>query len=148
MPSANKKKIENFISRTKIYLALIAILILIICVLEVKMIPVGILIYTLIILYTIWSNKKRRAELSEQLKDLTLDVNNTAKTTLINSPFPLVMCETTGNLIWKSQKFVSEFSETNIEDKLNEILNEIKLTIENSENKEKGNINLETKLRL
>ena len=146
MLSANKKKIEKYISKTKIYLVLIAILILIICILEIRMIPVGILLYTLIILYTVWSNKKRTAELSQQLRDLTLDVNNTAKTTLINSPFPLVMCETTGNIIWKSEKFVTEFSETNIEDRLNEILSEIKLTIENSENKQKGNINIETKI--
>ncbi len=146
MPSANNKKIEKFISKTKIYLIIIAILIITICILKVKLIPVGIGLYTIIILYAIWSNKKRKAEISEQLKDLTLDVNNTAKTTLINSPFPLVMIETTGNIIWKSEKYVSEFNETNIEDRLNEILKEIKLTIENSENKEKGNINIETKI--
>ena len=146
MPSANKNKIEKFISKTSLYLFLIAILIIIICVLEVKMIPVGIGLYTIIILYTILSNRKRKAEFSEQLKDLTLDVNNTAKTTLINSPFPLAMVETTGNIIWKSEKYVSEFNETNIEDRLDEILKEIKLTIENSENKEKGNIKLETRI--
>lgn len=146
MPSANKNKIEKFISKTSIYLLLIAILIITICVLEVKMIPVGIGLYTLVILYTIFSNKKRKAEFSEQLKDLTLDVNNTAKTTLINSPFPLVMVETTGNIIWKSEKYVSEFNETNIEDRLDEILKEIKLTIENSDKKEKGSINIETKI--
>ena len=135
MPSANKNKIEKFISKTSIYLLLIAILIIIICVLEVKLIPLGIGLYTVIILYTVLSNKRRKVAFSEQLKDLTLDVNNTAKTTLINSPFPLVMVETTGNIIWKSEKYVSEFSETNIEDRLDEILKEIKLTIENSENK-------------
>ncbi len=145
MPNGNKK-IEKYISRTKIYLVIIAILIAIICALQIRLIPAGIGLYTIILLYTNWSNKKRKAELSEQLKDLTLDVNNTAKTTLINSPFPLVMVETTGNLIWKSEKFVQEFNEVNINDRLNEILKDIKLTIENSENKEKGNIDLETKI--
>ncbi len=145
MPKGNKK-LERFISRTKIYLIIIAILIAIICVLNYRFIPVGIGVYTIIILYTIWSNKKRKAELSEQLKDLTLDVNNTAKTTLINSPFPLVMCETTGNIIWRSEKFVSEFSETNINDKINDILKDIKVTIETQENKEKGSINTECKI--
>ena len=113
MPSNNNKK-NWFISRTKIYLVIIAILIIGICVLNYKLIIPGIIIYALIIWYTMWSNKKRKAELSEQLKDLTLNVNTTAKTTLINSPFPLVIIETNGNVIWKSEKFVTEFENMNI----------------------------------
>ena len=78
MPSINNNA-ERFISKTKIYLIIIAILIAIICVLEIKFIPFGIILYILIVLYAVWSNKRRKTELSEQLKDLTLDVNNTKK---------------------------------------------------------------------
>ena len=99
MPNSNYKNWETFISRTKIYLIIIALLIIALCILNYKLILPGIIIYALIILYTLWSNKKRKAELSEQLKDLTLNVNTTAKTTLINSPFPLVIIETNGNVI-------------------------------------------------
>ena len=82
-----------------------------------------------------WTNKKRKAELSEQLKDLTLNVNTTAKTTLINSPFPLAIVETNGNVIWKSEKFVTEFEnlDINMNEYLSEIVRSIKLTIENSD---------------
>ena len=62
MPSNNNKK-NWFISRTKIYLVIIAILIIGICVLNYKLIIPGIIIYALIIWYTLWSNKKRNAEL-------------------------------------------------------------------------------------
>ena len=151
MPSNNNKK-NWFISRTKIYLVIIAILIIGICVLNYKLIIPGIIIYALIIWYTLWSNKKRKAELSEQLKDLTLNVNTTAKTTLINSPFPLVIIETNGNVIWKSEKFVTEFENMNINtnEYLTEIVKGIKLTIENSEDNklEKVRGNIETNVKI
>ena len=123
MPNNNYKNWESFISRTKIYLIIIALLMLVICIYDYRLIIPGILIYGIIIFYTIWSNKKRKAELSEQLKDLTLNVNTTAKTTLINSPFPLAIVETDGNLIWKSEKFVTEFEIPEVE--INEYITEI-----------------------
>ncbi len=146
MPSSNNINSEKFISKTKVYLIIIAILMVIICVFNYRLIPVGIALFTLILLYTNWTNKKRKAELSEQLKDLTLDVNETAKTTLINSPFPLAIIESSGNIIWKSEKFVIEFNDTNINDRIEDILKEIETTIENSENKNKGTINTEIEI--
>lgn len=146
MPSNNNINSEKFISKTKVYLIIIAILMVIICVFNYKLIPVVIALFTLILLYTNWTNKKRKAELSEQLKDLTLDVNETAKTTLINSPFPLAIIESSGNIIWKSEKFVIEFNDTNINDRIEDILKEIETTIDNSENKNKGIINTEIEI--
>ena len=135
MPNNNSKNWDSLISRTKIYLIIIALLIVCICVLNYRLIIPGIIIYALIIWYTMWTNKKRKAELSEQLKDLTLNVNTTAKTTLINSPFPLAIVETNGNVIWKSEKFVTEFEnlDINMNEYLSEIVRSIKLTIENSD---------------
>ncbi len=143
MPNGNNLNSETFVSKTKIYLILIALLMIIICIYNYRFIPIGICIYTLLIIYTTWTTKKRKSELSERLKDLTLNVNTTAKTTLINSPFPLVMVETNGNIIWKSEKFVTAFEDININDYLNEILSRIKDDIKKSEKKEKGNINTE-----
>ena len=135
MPNNNSKNWDSLISRTKIYLIIIALLIVCISVLNYRLIIPGITVYALIIWYTMWTNKKRKAELSEQLKDLTLNVNTTAKTTLINSPFPLAIVETNGNVIWKSEKFVTEFEnlDINMNEYLSEIVRSIKLTIENSD---------------
>ena len=135
MPNNNSKNWDSLISRTKIYLIIIALLIVCICVLNYRLIIPGIIAYGLVIWYTMWTNKKRKAELSEQLKDLTLNVNTTAKTTLINSPFPLAIVETNGNVIWKSEKFVTEFEnlDINMNEYLSEIVRSIKLTIENSD---------------
>ena len=146
MSSGNNINPEKFISKTIIYLVTIAILLIVICVLNYRLIPLALAIYTLLIVYTNWSNEVRKAEINEKLQDLTFDVNHTAKTTLINSPFPLVMVETNGNIIWKSAKFSLEFEESNVDNMLSEILSEIKNTINNSENKEKGSISTETKI--
>ena len=143
MPNGNNLNSETFVSKTKIYLTIIALLMIILCIYNYRFIPIGICIYTLLMIYTIWTTKKRKSELSERLKDLTLNVNTTAKTTLINSPFPLVMVETNGNIIWKSEKFVTAFEDININDYLNEILSRIKDDIEKNDKKEKGNINTE-----
>ena len=71
-------------------------------------------IFVLIVLYSYYTNNKRRSEISETLQDLTLTVDSAAKTSLINSPFPLVILEADGNIVWRSSKFTSEFANVDI----------------------------------
>lgn len=56
-----------------------------------------------------------------------------AKDTVKNSPFPLVIIETNGNMVWRSSKFVQEFANVDINNILRDLLKEIKLEIENNE---------------
>ncbi len=132
MPN-NKKVWERITSKTKAYLVIIGILLIIICALNINYIIPAVLTYIAILIYAYFSNKKRKAELSEHLQDLTFHVDKTAKNTLINSPFPLIIIETDGNIIWKSTKFVQEFANIDINNILNDLLKEIKLEIENNE---------------
>lgn len=140
MPNnSNKKIFEGLVSRTKIYLVLIAILLIILCILNIKYILPSILVYILILIYTYWSNKKRKTELSEHIQDLTFHVDKAAKNTMLNSPFPLIIAETNGNILWRSTKFNQEFANIDIINILNDLLKEIKLEIENNpENPEKN----------
>ena len=137
MPNNNRKGFDKLVSKTKIYLVIIAILLIALCYYEVNFITPAILMYVLILMYAYWTNNKRKAELSEHIKDLTLTVDNAAKSTLINSPFPLVIIETDGNIIWKSSKFINEFANVDINNYLNNIVREIKLEIENANEKYK-----------
>ncbi len=132
MPN-NKKIWERITSKTKIYLVIIGILLVIICALNINYTMPSVLAYMAILIYAYFSNKKRKAELSEHLQDLTFHVDKTAKNTLINSPFPLIIIETDGNVIWKSTKFVQEFANIDINNIINDLLKEIKLEIENNE---------------
>ena len=134
----NGKNFDRMISKTKIYLIIIAILLVVLCFYEIRFITPSIILYILIVLYAYWTNNKRKAELSEHIKDLTLTVDNAAKSTLINSPFPLVIVETDGNIIWKSSKFIHEFANIDINNYLNNIVKEIKLELENSSEEEQN----------
>ncbi len=138
MPNnTNRKIFDKLVSKTKIYLIIIAILLIVLCCYEINFITPAILVYILILMYAYWTNNKRKAELSEHIKDLTLTVDNAAKSTLINSPFPLIIIETDGNIIWKSSKFIHEFASIDINNYLNNIVKEIKLEIENGSEEDK-----------
>ena len=147
MKNNNSKKIfEGLISRTKIYLVLIAILLIVICILDFRYFTPSIVLYVLILAYTYWSNQKRRTELSDHLQDLTLNVDKLAKDTVRNSPFPLVIIETNGNMVWKSSKFVQEFANVDIINILGDLLKQIKLEIENNEENEEKSIHKELEI--
>lgn len=135
----NIKLFDGLVSKTKAYLVIIAILLIALCFYEVKLILPSIFIYFLILIYTYWTNKKRKAELSEHIKELTINVDKVSKRTLINSPFPLIIVETDGNVIWKSTKFVEEFANIDINSYLTTIVRDLKLEIENSNEKDKKN---------
>ena len=139
MPS-NKKIFDKLISRVKIYLVIIAILLTIICINNVNFIMPSILFYALIVGYAYWSNQKRKEELSEHIEHLTFSVDKAAKGTLINSPFPLIILETNGNVILKNEKFSKEFINIDINNYLENILKELKQEIENGELEENRNI--------
>lgn len=137
--NSNRKIFDGLVSRTKAYLVVIAILLIVLCIFETRLIIPAIILYALILMYSHWTNEKRTAELSEHIKELTINVDKVSKRSLINSPFPLVIIETDGNIIWKSTKFVQEFANVDINNALSDIIKDIKLEIENSSEKNKTN---------
>ena len=136
----NNRFLEKITSRTKIYLAIIALLLIIICINKPVFIAPGIILFILIFIYSYWTNSKRNAELSRQIQNLTMTMDGTAKKSLINSPFPLIIIETTGNIIWKSSKFVYEFANIDINNYLIDILEEIEEDIEAQQDKKQKTI--------
>ena len=129
-----KLNLDKLISKTKIYLVVIAIILVILCVVEPKAIIPSILAYIAIFVYTIWSNNKRKTEISEHINELTVSVDKAAQSTIINSPFPLVVLETNGNIIWKSSNFIKEFANIDTGTTLTDVIKELKLKIENGRN--------------
>ena len=128
MPKKDKSFI-NLVSRTKIYLVVIAILLIMLCVKDSTFIVPSICIYALIVIYSLWTNSKRIDEISKHIQDVTFNVDSTIKNSLVNSPFPLIIMETDGNVIWKSSKVVSEFANIDITNILKSLAKEIKLDI-------------------
>ena len=149
MQNSNRKLFDSLVSRTKIYLLIIFILLVVICIFNNKMIIPSIITFVAIIGYTYFANNKRKSEISEHLQDLTLNVNSAAKNSLIHSPFPLIIVETDGNIIWKSTKFVSEFANININNYVNELVSDINKEIQQRKDKKDksivSNIKIENK---
>lgn len=135
MQSPNRKVFDNLVSRTKIYLVIILLLLVYICIKENALILPSIIVFLVIMFYAYFANNKRKSEISETLQDLTLTVDSTAKSSLINSPFPLVILETDGNIVWKSSKFVTEFQNIQINHYIDDLVYDIKNDIEKEENK-------------
>ena len=127
MPGNNNRKLfDNLVSRTKIYLVIIFLLLVILSYLKTSLIIPSIIIYVLVLGYTYFANNKRKSEISEQLQDLTLTVDSAAKSSLINAPFPLIIIETDGNIVWKSSKFITEFANIDINNYINDLTMDIK----------------------
>ena len=131
MQNNNRKVFDTLISRTKIYLVIIFLLLVIICVENIKYIIPSAIVYAFIVGYTLYADSKRKSEISETLQDLTLNVDSAAKTSLINSPFPLIILDTDGSVIWRSSKFTSEFANIDINTYIDDLTIEIKEEIEN-----------------
>lgn len=130
MQKTNRKVLETLVSRTKIYLSIIFILLAYIAIKNTYMIIPSIVIFLLIVIYSYYTNNKRKSEISETLQDLTFKIDTVAKTSLINSPFPLVILETDGNIVWRSARFVSEFANIDINSYVKEWTSDIKKEIE------------------
>ena len=146
MQSNNRKVFETLVSRTKIYLAIILVLLIVICIENVSMIIPSALVYALVVGYTYYANKKRKSEISETLQDLTLTVDTAAKTSLINSPFPLIILETDGNVIWRSTKFTTEFANIDINTYMSDLILDIKDEIEKK--KQNGNKDIVKEMKI
>ena len=141
MSENNSRKVfDSLVSRTKIYLVIILILFILISVFKPILIIPSIILYISILCYTYFANNKRKSEISEQLQDLTLTVDSAAKSSLINSPFPLVILETNGNVVWKSSKFVTEFVDIDMNNYINDLIIDIKDEIEKSDNKKRKSV--------
>ncbi len=132
--SKNKMNLDELISRTKVYLIIIAIILIVLSIIEPKAIVPSIVFYALVLLYSVWSSKKRKAEITKHIDELTLNVDKAAQSTIINSPFPLVVVETSGNIIWKSSNFIKTFANIDIGTYLSDIIKELKQKIDKDNN--------------
>lgn len=132
MQNNNMNMFENIETKAKVYLAIIAVALILLCINVPAYIIPSIIIYIAIIIYTMWIYNKRKYEISSYLNELTLNVDSAAKNTLINSPFPLIVLETDGNVIWRSSKFNKEFANVGINNYVDDITKEIKVDIDNN----------------
>ena len=133
--SNDKKTIEKLTSRVKIYLVIIALLFILICTYDIKWVIPSIVLYILIILYTMWSNTKKKTEIETHIEEVAWGMNSTVRNTLNKSSIPLLVIETDGDVIFRNQKFNKEFKDVDVITYVDSLIKEIKLEIENNNDK-------------
>ncbi len=133
MPKDTKKSFDTILTKTKIYLVVIAILLIILCIQNIIFIIPSVVGYGLLLVYTFWKDSKNKNELDKHIQELTFNVDTIAKNALINSPFPLVIVESDGNITWKSVSYINEFGNTDVNNTIAEIVKGLQL--ETEENK-------------
>ena len=136
MSDLNANFVGKILSKVKIYLIIVIILSILLCISNTIWIIPSIILNLLLIIYTFWENGRKKNELVNHIEEITMDVSTASKSTLVNSPIPLVLIETDGNIIWRSKKFTEVFSDEQMNTYLNPIVKEIKLDIENTGSQE------------
>ncbi len=135
MPNNTKKTFQTILTKIKIYLIIIAIVLIILCVQNPIFIGPSIILYGILLAYHFSTENRNKNELDKHIQELTFNVDTIAKNTLINAPFPLVITEDDGNIIWKSVNFISEFGNIDIKPTITEIVQTSKMQAENVEEK-------------
>ena len=133
MPNSNGKILDKLTRKSWPYLIVIAIILAILCVYDLRWLVPSIALLATLILNSYISQTKKRDEIVNHIESITSDVNSVSKSNLINSPIPLVLMKTDGHIIWRSRTFTEEFQNVNMNNYLTPIVKEIKLDLEKDE---------------
>ena len=126
MIDKEKKTLNRFASRTKIYLIVIAVLLILLCIKNSSCIIPSIFFYIVLLGYAYFTNNKGKNEINEHIQDITLNTDRAAKKTIIDSPFALIIASTNGEIIWKNNKFSKEFANLSVNEQIKILMQEIK----------------------
>ena len=97
---------DNFIANNKVYMFIIAILIIIIF--SYNHVKVGIvltLIYFLLLFYNFKNTGIKKTELKKFIEDFSVKMDNAFKSSLMNLPFPMMVLSNKGEVLWYNQNF-------------------------------------------
>lgn len=132
MSDSNGNFIEKIIAKVRIYLVIIFVLCVGLCIYDWHWILPSIILFVAVSVYTFLENGRKKNEIVNHIEEITSDVSSAGKSTLVNSPIPLVIIETDGSIIWRSKKFTEIFRNVEVNTYLNLMVKEIKLDIENN----------------
>ena len=101
-------KYNYFITGNKVYMVIIALLILIL--MEYGHMIVGIIavcLYTFLVIYNIKNTKNKKSKWKKFIEDFSSQLDIATRNTLVKLPFPLVIIKITGDVLWYNQNFSS-----------------------------------------
>src|SRR5699024_6222052 len=102
----NNRKFRNLlIPDTKIYLWIIAILVGIIFFYNIQIAIIGALLLVYLISYNWRIIREKKIQLREYVENLSMNIDMAIPKTLLDLPFPLVILEEDGTIMWYNPQF-------------------------------------------
>ena len=149
MKDRDKKNLNRFVSRTKIYLVVIFVLLVLLCLKNNSYMIPSVIFYVILLVYAYFTNNKGKNEINEHIQDITLNTDRAAKKTIMDSPFALAIASTRGETIWKNNKFSKEFANISMNEQIKNLMQEVKNDIQTNKTLDmhlfEKNINVEEK---
>ncbi|WPC41899.1 DHH family phosphoesterase [Clostridium sp. JS66] len=100
------KKYNYFITSNKVYMIIIAILISVIIVYRHFYIGVVFIsLYMILVVYNMKNTKVRQTEWKKFIENFSSQLDNATRNTLVKMPFPLIMIDKKGEILWYNQKY-------------------------------------------
>ena len=109
----SKKILSTLIPQVSIHIWIILMLTVVIAVLDWMVAIPCFILFAYLAWHNIRTNYRRKAEISEFIENLNLNIDTATKDTLLNFPMPLVISEPDGSIIWYNSSFrdISEHTE-------------------------------------
>lgn len=106
---------NRFIKNNKIYMVIIAVLIIIIMFYRHIIIGIiAIVLYGFLTVYNIKNTRLRKDEWIKFIENFSSKLDIATRNTLVKLPFPLVIIRTDGNVLWYNQNFLKVLDEDDI----------------------------------
>jgi len=101
-------KYNYFITSSKMYMIIIAVLILILIIYGHTLIGIiSVSLYGLLVVYNIRNTKYRKTEWKKFIEDFSSKLDNATRTTLVKLPFPMIIVGADGDILWYNQNFLT-----------------------------------------
>jgi c-di-AMP phosphodiesterase-like protein len=108
-------KYDYFVVNNVLYMLIIALLIFIMFLYKLFFIAaIFLILYMFLILYNIKNIKLRKHQWKKFIEDFSLTLDSANKNTIIHLPFPLVIIDTKGKILWYNKNFSSIIKEEDV----------------------------------
>lgn len=114
MMMSNPKLMKLLKPDSKIYLWIIAILVMFLFMYNLFMGGVGVLLLIYLNVYNYRSNRTRNSRWQKYIENLSSDIDSAARYAILNMPLPLVLVDFDGKITWYNSKFVDMLEEGNL----------------------------------
>lgn len=117
-------KLKEFLPYDAVYLITIAVLTGFLLNYNLIAGMIGFVVFTLLIIYNIFSGRKRKKEWNRLLENISTNLDAAGRNTLSKIPVPLIIVDSKGNVLWGNGLFLEGVCKNIYEKNINNIISE------------------------